>query len=197
MGENERESAGGGSAVRVWPWKAAPVQRALPPLGRHAAPAGVQSDAQRTQGGGVRAESRGGAGHRGVRENGGAPAKAAVLVLAPTHPRPPASLSIPSLSPFSSIPPTTPFPQFHPGDKVGIGKDDTLFALEDGIVVFKASSVLKKVSVVPRELFVIPEGQRLQPGSRTAKRREAYTPRAAQREAVAAAAAVAAVRPAP
>jgi hypothetical protein len=140
----------------------------------------------------VRAESRGGAGHRGVRENGGAPAKAAVLVLAPTHPRPPASLS-----PFSSIPPTTPFPQFHPGDKVGIGKDDTLFALEDGIVVFKASSVLKKVSVVPRELFVIPEGQRLQPGSRTAKRREAYTPRAAQREAVAAAAAVAAVRPAP
>ena len=25
----------------------------------------------------------------------------------------------------------------HPGDNVGIGKDDTLFALTDGIVVFK------------------------------------------------------------
>ncbi len=27
--------------------------------------------------------------------------------------------------------------KFHPGDNVGIGKDDTLFALTDGIVVFE------------------------------------------------------------
>jgi len=27
--------------------------------------------------------------------------------------------------------------QHHPGDNVGIGKDHTLFALKDGIVVFK------------------------------------------------------------
>ena len=101
-------------------------------------------------------------------------------------------------SPSSHPPsPSSLSPQFHPGDKVGIGKDDTLFALESGIVVFKATSSTKKVMVVPAEDFVVPEGQRVQPGSRTAKRREAYTPRAAQREAAAVAAAVAAVRPAP
>ena len=105
----------------------------------------------------------------------------------PTAPLPPLTLPPPLPSP----------PQFHPGDKVGIGKDDTLFALESGIVVFKATSSTKKVMVVPAEDFVVPEGQRVQPGSRTAKRREAYTPRAAQREAAAVAAAVAAVRPAP
>ncbi len=114
------------------------------------------------------------------------------------RPDPPTALP-PSLIPLSpplslhSLPPA----QFHPGDKVGIGKDDTLFALESGIVVFKASSRIKKVTVVPVEDFEVPEGQRIQPGSRTAKRREAYTPRAQQREAAAAAAAVAAVRPAP
>ena len=31
--------------------------------------------------------------------------------------------------------------KFHPGTNVGIGKDDTLFALTDGRVVFSARSV--------------------------------------------------------
>jgi hypothetical protein len=88
-------------------------------------------------------------------------------------------------------------PKVHPGDKVGRGKDDTLFALEAGIVVFKASSAGKSVCVVPVDEYVVPEGQRPSPDSRAAKRRAAYTPRAQQREAAGAAAAVAAVRAAP
>jgi large subunit ribosomal protein L27 len=35
--------------------------------------------------------------------------------------------------------------KFHPGRNVGIGKDDTLFALADGVVEF----VGRKVNVVP------------------------------------------------
>ena len=40
----------------------------------------------------------------------------------------------------------------HPGTNVGIGKDDTLFALEDGIVRFeRLGRDKKKVSVYPVE----------------------------------------------
>lgn len=35
--------------------------------------------------------------------------------------------------------------QFHPGDFVGCGKDHTLYALKDGIVIFKKTKYLKKV----------------------------------------------------
>lgn len=37
--------------------------------------------------------------------------------------------------------------QFHPGKGVGIGRDDTLFALRDGVVQFEQSG--RRVSVVP------------------------------------------------
>jgi large subunit ribosomal protein L27 len=40
----------------------------------------------------------------------------------------------------------------HPGNNVGRGKDDTLFALVDGIVTFeRKGKSRKKVSVYPRE----------------------------------------------
>ena len=43
--------------------------------------------------------------------------------------------------------------KIHPGTNVGIGSDDTLFALSDGIVRFEHKGKLKKqVSVYPREI---------------------------------------------
>ena len=40
--------------------------------------------------------------------------------------------------------------KFHPGNNVGIGKDDTLFALTDGIVNFRKTRGNKSiVSVIP------------------------------------------------
>ncbi|WP_353930553.1 50S ribosomal protein L27 [Okeanomitos corallinicola TIOX110] len=40
--------------------------------------------------------------------------------------------------------------KFHPGNNVGIGSDDTLFALIDGIVTFeRKGKTRKKVSVYP------------------------------------------------
>lgn len=40
--------------------------------------------------------------------------------------------------------------KFHPGNNVGIGKDDTLYALIDGVVKFERKDKLrKKVSVYP------------------------------------------------
>ncbi|MBD2312559.1 50S ribosomal protein L27 [Desertifilum sp. FACHB-1129] len=42
--------------------------------------------------------------------------------------------------------------KFHPGNNVGIGKDDTLFALIDGIVTFERKDrTRKKVSVYAAE----------------------------------------------
>ena len=38
---------------------------------------------------------------------------------------------------------------FHPGDNVGRGKDDTLFARTDGQVVFRARAGRKRVAVDP------------------------------------------------
>ncbi len=39
---------------------------------------------------------------------------------------------------------------FHPGNNVGIGKDDTLFALIDGVVKFeRADKTRRQVSVYP------------------------------------------------
>ena len=43
--------------------------------------------------------------------------------------------------------------KFHPGKNVGIGKDDTLFALKDGIVKFiKRGKIRKTVEIVPTEV---------------------------------------------
>ena len=40
--------------------------------------------------------------------------------------------------------------KFHPGNNVGIGKDDTLYALVDGLVTFeRKGKSRKKVSVYP------------------------------------------------
>ena len=45
--------------------------------------------------------------------------------------------------------------QHHPGDNVGMGKDHTLFALEDGLVEFKKKKNNRSfVSVVPFEAGV-------------------------------------------
>jgi large subunit ribosomal protein L27 len=39
--------------------------------------------------------------------------------------------------------------KIHPGQNVGIGKDDTLFALIDGIVKFDTAGDRKRANVVP------------------------------------------------
>ncbi len=39
--------------------------------------------------------------------------------------------------------------KFHPGANVGIGKDDTLFALVDGVVEFAKHRTSKKVNIIP------------------------------------------------
>lgn len=59
----------------------------------------------------------------------------------------------------------------HPGRNVGLGKDYTLFALIDGVVKFEKNSRMQKVSVVPFEDYVVPEGQRMQEGSRKHRQR--------------------------
>ncbi len=61
----------------------------------------------------------------------------------------------------------------HPGKNVGLGKDYTLFSLIDGVVKFDKNSRIKKVNVIPFEEYEIPEGQRLQEGSRKHKKRNA------------------------
>jgi large subunit ribosomal protein L27 len=41
--------------------------------------------------------------------------------------------------------------KFHPGDGVGIGKDDTIFAKRAGTVEFKSGRRGRTISVVPAE----------------------------------------------
>lgn len=40
---------------------------------------------------------------------------------------------------------------FHPGNNVGIGSDDTLFALSDGNVKFEKKGDKKQISIYPAE----------------------------------------------
>jgi large subunit ribosomal protein L27 len=40
--------------------------------------------------------------------------------------------------------------KFHPGRNVGRGRDDTLFALENGVVTFEVIRRRKSVSVLPQ-----------------------------------------------
>lgn len=57
--------------------------------------------------------------------------------------------------------------QVHPGENVGCGKDYTLYALMEGVVVFEKKSRQQLVNVVPFEDYVIPEvggGAALPPG---------------------------------
>ncbi len=41
--------------------------------------------------------------------------------------------------------------KFHPGNNVGIGKDDTLFALKEGLVSFTERKDKKTVDVIPTD----------------------------------------------
>ncbi|TCL64208.1 LSU ribosomal protein L27P [Hydrogenispora ethanolica] len=46
--------------------------------------------------------------------------------------------------------------KFHPGNNVGIGKDDTLFALIDGFVTFeRVGRTNKQVSVYPEKTITV------------------------------------------
>lgn len=75
---------------------------------------------------------------------------------------------------------------WHAGNGVGQGKDYTLFALDAGHVKFETIKGRKCISVYPS-----PDPTEPAPGTRKAKRREMYTPRAVLRaEAEAAAIAV-------
>lgn len=47
--------------------------------------------------------------------------------------------------------------RFRPGTNVAIGRDDTLFALADGIVTFAAG---KRVSVLPRDASSVKDGKK-------------------------------------
>jgi len=42
--------------------------------------------------------------------------------------------------------------RYHPGRNVGIGRDDTLFALADGVVMFDRQS--RRINVVPKTAAV-------------------------------------------
>lgn len=79
----------------------------------------------------------------------------------------------------------------HAGEGVGTGKDFTLFALQEGIVVFKANARRKTVTVVPADLYEVPEGQRPKEGSRAQRNREFHYARRAAARAAKEAAAVA------
>ena len=47
--------------------------------------------------------------------------------------------------------------KWHPGQNVGIGKDHTLFALTDGVVLFKASKFRDSVEIVPAQKLLAAE----------------------------------------
>jgi len=75
--------------------------------------------------------------------------------------------------------------KFHPGNGVGLGKDYTLFAMQEGIVSFHQTKYKKEVSVIPFEEYERPAGQQMKPGSRKSRRKEQYPPRALLRAAAA------------
>jgi len=47
--------------------------------------------------------------------------------------------------------------KWHPGQNVGMGKDHTLFALTDGVVLFKASKFRDSVDIVPAQKLLAAE----------------------------------------
>jgi large subunit ribosomal protein L27 len=55
--------------------------------------------------------------------------------------------------------------KFHPGKNVGIGSDDTLFSLVDGVVTFeRKGKTRKKVSVYPLDAQVAAEPEAVAAG---------------------------------
>lgn len=72
----------------------------------------------------------------------------------------------------------------NPGLNVGIGKDHTLFALADGIVVFKKKADNRSyVSVIPVEAAPVAEAPKAKPAVKAAPKAEAKTEAAPVAEA--------------
>ncbi|HVV55571.1 MAG TPA: 50S ribosomal protein L27 [Mucilaginibacter sp.] len=66
--------------------------------------------------------------------------------------------------------------QHNPGLNVGIGKDHTLFALKDGLVVFKKKADNRSyVSVIPAEAAPVVEEPKAKPAAKAAPKAEAKT----------------------
>ena len=64
--------------------------------------------------------------------------------------------------------------QHNPGLNVGIGKDHTLFALADGLVVFKKKADNRSyVSVLPPQAEVVVEAPKAKPAAKAAPKAEA------------------------
>lgn len=64
--------------------------------------------------------------------------------------------------------------QHNPGLNVGIGKDHTLFALADGLVVFKKKADNRSyVSVLPPQAAVVEEAPKAKPVAKAAPKAEA------------------------
>jgi large subunit ribosomal protein L27 len=64
--------------------------------------------------------------------------------------------------------------QHNPGLNVGIGKDHTLFALADGLVVFKKKADNRSyVSVLPPQAAVVEEAPKAKPAAKAAPKAEA------------------------
>ncbi|MBS1530126.1 MAG: 50S ribosomal protein L27 [Bacteroidetes bacterium] len=63
--------------------------------------------------------------------------------------------------------------QHNPGQNVGIGKDHTLFALSDGLVVFKKKADNRSyVSVIPVEAAPVVEAPKAKPAAKAAPKAE-------------------------
>src|ERR1700740_1315542 len=64
--------------------------------------------------------------------------------------------------------------QHNPGQNVGIGKDHTLFALADGLVIFKKKADNRSyVSVIPAEAAPVVEAPKAKPAAKAAPKAEA------------------------
>lgn len=81
--------------------------------------------------------------------------------------------------------------QHNPGQNVGIGKDHTLFALADGLVVFKKKADNRSyVSVLPVEAAPVVEAPKAKPAAK-AEKKVAEAPKAETKKEAAPAAEVA------
>ncbi|MBV8390029.1 MAG: 50S ribosomal protein L27 [Mucilaginibacter sp.] len=82
--------------------------------------------------------------------------------------------------------------QHNPGQNVGIGKDHTLFALADGLVVFKKKADNRSyVSVLPVEAAPVVEAPKAKPAAKAEKAPVAEAPKAETKKEAAPAAEVA------
>ncbi|KAK9804544.1 hypothetical protein WJX73_006986 [Symbiochloris irregularis] len=70
--------------------------------------------------------------------------------------------------------------QFQAGPGVKVGKDFTLFATSEGIVIYRKTKYLRSISVVPKTEYQIPEGQLRKKDSRRNRHRALFTSRREQ-----------------